>query len=51
VTKDRRPWNRPQPREAPDLPQTEDVAGVFRYKGAVILNMTDPQSCRHHRWA
>ena len=43
VTKDRRPWNRPLPKEAPDLPQTEDVIGRFRYKGADILDMTDAQ--------
>jgi hypothetical protein len=43
VTKDRRPWDRPKPEEVPDLPQTEDVIGVFRYKGADILGMTDAQ--------
>ena len=43
MTKDNRPWNRPQPKEDPDLPQTEDVIGIFRYKGADILSMTDAQ--------
>ncbi|WP_329350015.1 hypothetical protein OG226_24345 [Streptomyces sp. NBC_01261] len=43
MTKDKRPWDRPQPKEVPDVPQTEDVIGVFRYKGADILNMTDAQ--------
>ncbi|NEC91717.1 hypothetical protein [Streptomyces sp. SID12501] len=43
MTKDRRPWDRPQPKEVPDLPQTEDVIGVFQYKGADILSMTDTQ--------
>ncbi|MET9914703.1 hypothetical protein ABZZ74_49915 [Streptomyces sp. NPDC006476] len=43
MTKDRRPWDRPKPRDVPDLPQTEDVIGVFRYKGADILGMTDAQ--------
>lgn len=38
-----RPWNRPQANEVPDLPQTEDAIGLFRYKGAAILKMTDSQ--------
>ncbi|WP_369188656.1 hypothetical protein [Streptomyces sp. R08] len=25
------------------MPQTEDVIGVFRYKGADVLNMSDAQ--------
>ncbi|MER8009619.1 hypothetical protein [Streptomyces sp. NPDC094149] len=43
MPKDRRPWDRPKPKEIPDLPQTEDVSGMFRYKGADILGMTDAQ--------
>ncbi|XUL89230.1 hypothetical protein ACQ86D_23430 [Streptomyces galilaeus] len=43
MTKDKRPWDRPQPKEVPDVPQAEDGIGVFRYKGADILNMTDAQ--------
>ncbi|MCX4860817.1 hypothetical protein [Streptomyces canus] len=43
MTKDRRPWERPQPKEVPDSPQTEDVTGMFRYKGADILSMTNAQ--------
>lgn len=43
VPKDRRPWDRPKPKEVSDLPQTEDVIGMFRYKGADVLGMTDTQ--------
>lgn len=42
MSKDR-PWNRPQPTQVPDLPQTEEAIGVFRYKGADVLSMTDAQ--------
>ena len=38
-----RPWNRPRPGEIPGLPQTEDAIGLYHYKGADILNMTDAQ--------
>jgi len=44
MAQDKRPWERSrQPKEAADLPQTEDVIGVFRYKGADVLNMSDAQ--------
>lgn len=44
MAQDKRPWERSrQPSGAADLPQTEDVIGVFRYQGADVLNMSDAQ--------